>query len=193
MSETNVRGRSRLTWLVALAVGLLVAASPATAAAPAPVPAAAHFEVEFMTTMIDHHGMAIEMGEICLEKARHAELRAMCHEVIAAQSEEIETMQSWLRGWYGVSHEPEMTPADMRELEMLASLSGARFEIRFMETLIRHHRKAIAEAEACLDHASHRELLELCEQIVEAQTAEIAQLEAWLCHWYGRCRNHSRH
>lgn len=193
MSEMSVRRRHRVAWLVALLLGVLVAASPATAAAPAPAPATAHFEVEFMITMIDHHGMALEMGEICLEKATHAELRAMCHQVIAAQSEEIETMQSWLRGWYGVSHEPEMTPADMRELEQLASLSGARFEIRFMESLIRHHRKAIAEAEACLDHASHRELLGLCEQIIEAQTAEIAQLQAWLCHWYGRCGHHSRH
>jgi uncharacterized protein (DUF305 family) len=171
----------------------LVFASPAAGAAPAPTKRTAKFEVRFMTEMIDHHAMAVEMSEVCLDKAVHAELRAMCQEMIAAQSQEIETMQSWLEDWYGVSHEPEMSRRDMRMIERLAALSGARFEIRFMETMIEHHRQAIAEAERCLDRAYHAELRNLCRQIIEAQSAEIAQLEEWLCVWYGRCHRDDRH
>jgi uncharacterized protein (DUF305 family) len=78
----------------------------------------------------------------------------------------------------------------MQELEMLASLAGAEFEIEFMRSMIRHHEKAITEAESCLDHASHDELLGLCANIVATQSAEIEQMESWLCHWYGRCREH---
>ena len=63
-----------------------------------------------------------------------------------------------------------------------------QFEIRFMETLIRHHRKAITEAEKCLARGYHDELRDLCQGIIETQSAEIAQLETWLCQWYGRCR-----
>jgi uncharacterized protein (DUF305 family) len=141
-----------------------------------------------MTGMIDHHAMAIEMGEMCLENAEHAELQAMCEDVISAQSQEIETMQSWLEDWYSLSYEPEMTQGEMRQMERLAALSGADFEIRFMEMLIRHHRKAITEAEKCLNRAYHPDLRDLCEGIIGTQSAEIAQLEAWLCQWYGRCR-----
>lgn len=181
-----------VTMLVALLVALLVAASPATASAPAPEKATAKFEVDFLTGMIDHHAMAIHMSEMCVDKAVHAELHAMCEDIIAAQSEEIETMQSWLQDWYGISHEPEMNRGHMRQMEVHASYTGARFEIHFMESMIRHHRTAIVEAELCLRRAGHEELRAMCQEIIEMQSAEIAQMQAWLCEWYGRCRGQSQ-
>lgn len=172
------------------------AAGPATADAPrdqallnaaAPDRRAARFEIDFMTGMIDHHAMAIEMAEICLTKAIHEELRAMCENVIAVQSAETERLQRWLRDWYGVSYEPRMTRSDERMLASLASLSGAQFEIEFMQMLIEHHERAIREAEDCLQRAYHRQLRGLCENIIEAQSAEIEQLQTWLCEWYDLC------
>jgi uncharacterized protein (DUF305 family) len=186
--------RRRLTHLaqsVAVFVAVLVVASPATASAPAPQKATAKFEVDFMTGMVEHHVMAIEMADVCLDNAVHVELRAMCQNIIATQSEELETMQSWLQGWYGVSHEPEMKPGEMRKIEKLAGLSGADFEIRFMESMTRHHRKAIVEAKGCLDRAYHSELADLCQGIIAGQSAEIAQMQSWFCQWFGRCRGGS--
>jgi uncharacterized protein (DUF305 family) len=190
-AETETRSvRARLlrqmVGLAALAVGLSLA-SPAAASAPAPEKSTAKFEVRFVTGMIDHHAMAIEMGEVCLDNAVHPELRAMCEDVIATQSEEIETMQAWLEDWYAVSYEPEMTRGEMRQMAKLAALRGAKFEIRFMESLIQHHRRAIVAADRCVDRADHAELRELCQGIIETQSAEIGQLEVWLCDWYGRC------
>lgn len=158
-----------------------------TAAAPAPERQAARFEVDFMTGMIDHHAMAIEMSEVCLDKAVHPELHAACENIIATQSAEIEQMQTWLQSWYGVTHEPEMKPGDMKMMERMASMSAEEFEIAFMEMMIRHHRGAIREAEKCLRMAWHEELRSLCQNIIATQSAEIAQFEAWLCEWYGRC------
>lgn len=171
-----------------LTVAILMSiATPALASGPAPDERTADYEIDFMTGMIDHHQMAIEMSEICLDKAVHEELRSKCQDIIAAQSAEIEQMQSWLQDWYGVEHEPEMTAGDKRKLDKLASLDGARFEIRFMESMIRHHRMAISEAEGCLDRAYHDELQELCRNIIETQSAEIDLFEQWLCDWYNRC------
>ena len=65
--------------------------------------AQSRYELRFMTEMIDHHAMAVEMGEMCLSRAVHPELLAMCQEIIAAQMQEIETMQAWLQDWYGVT------------------------------------------------------------------------------------------
>jgi uncharacterized protein (DUF305 family) len=177
--------------LAAAALAALVFGLPVSASAPAPNPATAAFEVDFMTQMIDHHAMAVEMADLCIDRATHPDLRVLCEGIASSQSQEIETMQSWLHDWYGVSHEPEMTPADMQELEMLASLAGADFEIEFMRSMIRHHEKAITEAEGCLDHASHDELLGLCADIIATQSAEVEQMQSWLCHWYGRCREHT--
>ena len=158
------------------------------ASAAAPTRSAANFEVDFMTDMIDHHQMAIEMAEICLDKAVHEELRTMCQNIIATQSEEIQQMQSWLQQWYGITYRPTMKPGDQKRMDRLASLSGAEFEIAFMEMMIKHHEKAIKEARHCLDRATHAELREMCEDIIAAQSAEIAQMQTWLCQWYGECR-----
>jgi uncharacterized protein (DUF305 family) len=154
---------------------------------PAPSPSAANYEQRFMMNMIDHHQMAIEMAELCLTKAVHDELRAMCEDIIAAQSQEIDQMQQWLSDWYGIQYAPTMKPGDQNMLERLASASGAEFEIAFMEMMIRHHARGIREGEQCLKKAYHADLIEMCHDIIATQSAEIAQLEAWLCQWYGRC------
>jgi len=178
--------------IAAFALTALVAvgfsAAPAAADEPAPDRATARFEVDFLVGMIDHHAMAVEMADICLDKAVHEDLRAMCESIKTSQSRQIEEMQSWLADWYGVTHEPEMKPGDMRQMERLASLSGAEFEIEFMESMIKHHRKAIREGETCLREAYHDDLIGLCENIIATQSAEIAQMQQWLCQWYDRCR-----
>lgn len=172
--------------IVLVAAGLTVA--PAGASEPAPDQSTARFEADFLMGMIDHHAMAVEMAEICLEKAVHPELAAMCEDIRSSQSQQIEEMQAWLQDWYGITHEPEMKPGDMRQMEKLAALDGAEFEIEFMESMIRHHRKAIIEGEQCLRRAYHPELLDLCRNIIATQSAEIAQMEQWLCEWYDRCK-----
>lgn len=177
----------RLIATVAALVGILALVPTALAAGPAPDTATAKYEVRFLTDMIDHHAMAVEMGELCIDSAEHAELVAMCESIVASQSAQIETMQSWLADWYGVSHEPEMTPGMMAQMDRLASLEGDRFEITFMKRMIRHHWQAIVEGEGCLDRAWHPELKSLCSDIIAAQAAEIRQMQAWLCDWYDVC------
>ena len=157
------------------------------ASGPAPTKAQAKYEIDFLQSMIDHHMMAVMMAELCVEKAVHRELRSLCRDIIAAQSAEIEQMQGWLQEWYGITYEPRMTRTMQKEMDRLAALSGAEFEIVFMEMMVAHHEKAIREAERCVDRAYHPELEQLCEGIIATQSAEIEQMQQWLCEWYGRC------
>jgi len=116
----------------------------------------------------------------------------MCEDIKTSQSAHITQMQGCLQDWYGTTREPEMTPGEMRQMDKLASLSGAEFEIEFRESMIKHHRKAIREGEQCLDRAYHDELEGLCQNIITTQSAEIAQMQQWLCEWYDRCRGHEQ-
>lgn len=147
---------------------------------PASEPAAASFETEFLTSMIDHHRMANEMAMVCQGKDERADLEQLCGEIIAAQSQEIEEMQSWLQDWYGETHEPTMMAADTAMLDMLNALSGDEFEAEFMTMMIEHHSTAIERAEECLESAEHEELVALCENIIASQRAEIQQMQSWL-------------
>ena len=166
---------------------VLTASVPATANEPAPMQAQAQYEVRFMTEMIDHHQMAIMMSQICLTNATHEELKAMCADIIAAQQQEIATMQTWLQDWYGISYAPQMTQGDMQRMERMSEMFGAEFEIAFMKSMIRHHWKAVVRASGCLDRAYHAELIAMCEEIIIAQVSEIETLRTWLCEWYGIC------
>ena len=99
-------------------------------------------------------------------------------------------MQTWLEDWYGVEHEPEMTPGMETQMQKLAALSGAEFEIEFMKMMIRHHWTAVVKAQECQKRAYHPELIEVCDEIESAQLAEIELMGTWLCDWYGICNYH---
>jgi hypothetical protein len=118
--------------IVLTASSAIFAARPVRADAPAPHARTARFEINFLKDMIDHHMMAVEMGEICVHRAIHDELHGLCHEIIDAQTAEIEMMQDWLHDWYGFSYQPHMTGKDRNQLRALSRLHGRRFEIRFM-------------------------------------------------------------
>ena len=76
----------------------------------------------------------------------------------------------------------------MKRMERMAVLPPEEFEIEFMEMMIKHHLGAIRDASKCVDRVYHAELHALCEDIIVAQAAEIQQMRAWLCEWYGICR-----
>jgi uncharacterized protein (DUF305 family) len=156
--------------------------------APAPTQSAAQYEQKFLIDMIDHHQMAVMTAEMCVDKAIHPELAALCADIISTQSAEISQMQTWLANWYGTNYEPQINPGHMKQMQKLAALSGDEFEIMFMEMMIRHHRTAVQKGGQCIDRAYHQELIDLCHNIVETQTAEIELMESWLCAWYSICR-----
>lgn len=173
--------------LFPLLVGLLITAAT-YADASAPTRSEAKYEVHFLKSMIDHHAMAVMMGMLCEERAVHTELRELCHDIVAAQSAEIDVMEEWLQDWYGLTHEPGMNKGQAKQMEKLAALSGAEFEIAFMTMMIRHHEKAVREGMHCLSRAYHQKLKELCAGIVESQMEEIMVMESWLCEWYEICQ-----
>ena len=82
-----------------------------------------------MKRMIDHHFMAVRMGEQCVAKARHERLREQCAEIAKAQREEIRMMRSWLRRWYHTDHKPHLGMSERAQLRELASAKGAKYEI----------------------------------------------------------------
>jgi uncharacterized protein (DUF305 family) len=165
--------------ILALAA-IVVALSPAAARAdgPAPQPDKAAFEQAFLTNTIDHHFMAVEMGELCVDRGRHPKLRRVCGEIVRNQSAEIEEMRGYLRDWYGQDREPMMPDnpldgdqSDMAELE--AAAAGREFDVMVSEMFIEHHLLQIARSTRCLRKAYHEELKDLCRRQIETQAGEI--------------------
>jgi uncharacterized protein (DUF305 family) len=173
--------------MVVTSGAFVLSAKPVGADDPAPHPATAQYEIRFLESLIDHHMMAVLTAQLCEDLALHEDLLMLCQQIEAAQTAEIEEMQTWLEDWYGISYEPEMTRQMQRQIEELGSLSGADFEIAFMTMMISHHETAVTEGDRCAERAYHQDLIELCEDIVVTQSMEIAVMEDWLCDWYDIC------
>ena len=186
MSHNNST-KSNLTSIALILTfgGLAIAATPITAATLAPTESASRFDVRFLQETTGHHMMAVEMGQLCVQKAIYADLRSLCQNIITTQSQEIATMQSWLKDWYGFDYMLQMRPGDMRMLEQMAMMSGAEFEIDFMQEMTDHHKSMLSDAVPCTSRAGHGELVSLCQNIIAAQSSEINQFQEWLSQRYG--------
>ena len=62
---------------------------------------------------------------------------------------------------------------------------GGRAEVRYMEGMIDHHQMALDMAAHCLQTAATQAVLDRCQDVIDAQTAEIETLRSWLRQWNG--------
>ena len=142
-------------------------------------------DVDFLVGMIGRHATAVKMADIYLDNPVHDDLRAMCRDMKTSQSQQIHKMQYWLADWYGIPPRQGIDAGGIPAVERSASPSVAQFEIKFIESMIKHHRETIGEGETCVREAYYEELIELCEDIIVASTANIARMEEWLFEWHG--------
>jgi len=159
----------------------------ALASPPVPRKNASEFEIRFMKDMMDHHRLAINEAEVCLEKAISTLLRRRCENIIANRDQQIKMMHSWLQEWYGIDYQPQRSRTSLRKLE---KFEGAVFEMKLMDVIIKHNRQVIRVTDKCMERAYHPELLNLCKNIAAAQTAQIERMQSWLCDWWLVCRKY---
>lgn len=70
--------------------------------------------------------------------------------------------------------------------EMTATLvgkTGDEFDMAFIEAMIAHHQGAIEMAKLARESAKHKEIRNLAEEIIKAQTKEIEQMQMWQKTW----------
>jgi uncharacterized protein (DUF305 family) len=143
----------------------------------------------FVTGMIPHHEQAVEMSDILLAKdGVDAGVVGLAERIQAAQQPEIDLMTSWLDAWGvdsdmgdmdhgGHSGDGMMSDDDMAALE---AASGEEASALFLEQMIEHHEGAIEMSQQELDNGQNADALTLAQQIIDAQTAEIAEMQGLL-------------
>lgn len=190
---------------VALAVVLSACASQASeSAASSPSSAASESaatsvddshndaDVTFTQNMVVHHEGAILMASLAGRTASTAEVKTLADRIAADQEPEIIEMQSWLVAW----GEPSAADADMGGMDMggmdmgglsqeeamteLKAVTGAEFDRRFLELMIEHHQGAIEMSQTELAAGVNPRALELAQSIIDAQKAEITEMEQLL-------------
>ena len=155
-------------------------------------------DVAFAQGMIPHHAQAVDMASLALqpESGASAEIQALATAIQSAQDPEIETMTQWLQTWGQPMEMPGMDGMDgmdgmhsmdamdgmmtQEQMASLAGLSGPAFDAEWATMMIAQHQGAITQAETVKASGADPEVLALADQIISAQQAEIAQLQALL-------------
>ena len=152
-------------------------------------------DVEFAQGMIPHHQQAVEMAELALENSESDAVRDLATRIKDAQGPEIEKMQGWLEDWdesmdAGEGGHSGMGSGDDssggegmmsdEDMEAMEATSGAEFDELFLEGMVAHHKGAVAMAEAELEDGEFPDALALAQEIIDAQEAEIEEMEALL-------------
>ena len=142
---------------------------------------------DFAMMMKMHHQGAINMGNKELEKGDDATIKAMAQAMINMQQAEIQELQTFID-----SHTPKASSeGEMWDMEAMAAMermdNNADLEVLTGDAdhdmailMINHHQSAMDMAQSLLHHGHHEELKEMATKMIEDQTKEIKDLQAWL-------------
>lgn len=177
----------------------------------------AHFELQYLTFVIDHHYGAFRMAELAAgtgvhrsaalspdegtaptpnfrsttAKAALDEIKSIARRDNRVQREEILAAQRMLMKWYRVRHTPVLS-TDAREMIGLLERATpvAQFDQAFLRHMSHHHYQVLGPSVRCVVGASlaHGELQRYCKGIVEPQIMEIDEMRRLLCERYSDCR-----
>src|SRR5919201_2006489 len=151
-------------------------------------------DVEFMSHMIHHHAQAIVMSRWAPTHGASPGVQRLADRIINAQTDEIGTMQNWLRdrrqpvpeatpggvmmNMGGMQHEMLMpgmlTEAQMKQLD---AARGPEFDRLFLQYMIMHHKGAVSMVQDLFSSygAGQDEVVfKFASHVNEDQTTEIA-------------------
>src|SRR5690625_3306437 len=140
--------------------------------------------LHFVAMMTPHHQQAVDMSEIILAaEDTSAATDDLADRIKVGQQQEIDTMVGWADDWdqhdLMAHHAPHIangmiTPEQMDQLE---SLEGEKADTKFLQLMHFHHEGAIAMTQDQIDHGGYQPLVDLAQDMVDIQTAEMREME----------------
>jgi uncharacterized protein (DUF305 family) len=148
------------------------------------------FDISWMSQMIEHHKGALEMANSVLKDGKDARVKKAAQNIVSAQSKEIKALTGWLKSWYNATPDPKqmaLMRADMKPMleGAMGGMEGMGGDAdkRFLEGMIPHHQSAVEMGQLALKKAVRPELKTFAQNVIEAQSKEIKQYQAWLKGW----------
>ncbi|MFW5470803.1 DUF305 domain-containing protein [Knoellia sp. CPCC 206435] len=162
-------------------------------------------EAGFARDMQTHHGQAVQMSLIVVDRTSDPAVRTMAKDIATSQQQQAGQMFAWLQlwglkptgsqppmAWMGSDHHdaastsasgesvpmPGMASAD--DIRRLTAASGVEAERIWLELMIDHHRGGVEMADAVLERSDREEVVLLARSMKAAQSSEIGAMQSML-------------
>ncbi|MFB9864904.1 DUF305 domain-containing protein [Rufibacter immobilis] len=143
-------------------------------------------DIVFAKMMMMHHQGAIEMANEELGSGDATEIKALATKIKADQQAEIQELQMFVD-----SYQPDQASSSMFNMELMESMekAGKQSDLQvltgdtdqdFAQLMIVHHQSAIENARSVMEHGTSPEIKEMAHMMINAQMAEILELQDWL-------------
>ena len=144
-------------------------------------------DTDFATQMVPHHQGAIEMAEVELQYGTDPWARSLAQLIQVAQKPQIDQMNHWKTIHPVLAARPaDQTRSAFQKVNqtMMDGMAvpglGRDPDTDFVRLMIPHHQGAVAMAQVQLALGQNPQLRKLAADIIKDQTAEIAEMKAWL-------------
>jgi uncharacterized protein (DUF305 family) len=155
------------------------------------------FDQLYIDMMIPHHQSIIALAEAAQDRLTDERLVAIAENIISSQQAENEELQDYREQWYGSRTTMPMDGSmmdmmgmmmpGMGDMEAMAAMmdadalvaafcAGEDADLTFIDLTIPHHQMAIMASQAALEQATHEEIREVAERVIEDQQREIDDL-----------------
>lgn len=133
-------------------------------------------------TLLVHQAGGLALADHAIPRLRDPHLRTLAEAIRQRQRQDQALLTLWYAGWFG-REAPPWTPRALRlpglVLDPLAVETADDGDRAFVEQAIPYLRLGLMIALQAQVHTGHRELLALEQRLVQRQSVEIRQLEAW--------------
>ena len=134
----------------------------------------------FVAEMVPHHEAAVEMAEIAEKRGQSDFVKTLAANIIRTQNAEIATLRSEDADLAGDGVKVGSLGLDEAQMGMdhdVASLRKVKpFDAAFVAAMLPHHQGALEMSKVELAKGGDPELKALAQEIIDAQTSEIAQM-----------------
>jgi uncharacterized protein (DUF305 family) len=197
-----------IRWTMAALASVLLAATGYLVGASRSalhVPPDGSADVGFVRDMMVHHGQAVVLAMIMVQRATVPAVREMAEEIATSQQREVGQMAGWLRQWglpetttappmRWMAHPAPVTAdadppmpgmATRRDVARLAVARGPDADILFCRLMLPHHLGALHMTDEVMKRGNRPEVIALAAQMRTVQQREITQLNQLLARLTG--------
>lgn len=131
----------------------------------------------YIDAMIAHHRGAMLLAEKA-RKSERPEIRDLASAILKDEPKNIDELYRWKKTWYGDSR-------SVRD-PLVAQLGPVdrSFDLRFLNSLIAHHRNGILMTREIRLKSGRPEILDNADAVEQFLTGGIAMLRSWRTKWY---------